>query len=174
MAKRIYARPDWLNAPHVADIYSVSGCISEYFADYIQYWKHNGHWFFDSAEIIKSVAEEHSISLERTSLFYYEAYELEFNGKTWQAFGSEQLFTTKVTSPSEEKLEGFDVVTFYVKTAPECSPLSCNSIAEKLPTNEHCLLASFEVARNALDTGAFNEAEPGPYRIFAVYSVPWC
>jgi hypothetical protein len=42
MAKRVHKRPDWLQAPHVVDIFSVSGCISEDFADYINYWKHNG------------------------------------------------------------------------------------------------------------------------------------
>jgi hypothetical protein len=47
MAKRVYKRPDWLKAPHVAEIYSVSGRISEDFADYINYWKHNGYWYFD-------------------------------------------------------------------------------------------------------------------------------
>jgi hypothetical protein len=60
------------------DIFSVSGCISRDFADYIDYWKHNGYWLFDSPEIIKSLAKENSIQLEGTSLFYYEAYEMEF------------------------------------------------------------------------------------------------
>jgi hypothetical protein len=35
------------------------------------------------------------------------------------------------------------------------------------------LFETFEEAESALNTGAFNEAEPGPYRIFAVYSVPY-
>ncbi len=42
MAKRVSKRPDWLKAPQVIDIYSVSGCISKNFADYINYWRHNG------------------------------------------------------------------------------------------------------------------------------------
>jgi len=43
MAKRVVARPDWLHAERVSSIYSVSGCISEDFADYINFWKHNGY-----------------------------------------------------------------------------------------------------------------------------------
>ena len=34
-------------------------------------------------------------------------------------------------------------------------------------------LDSFEEAYEGVSAGAFNQAEPGPYRIFAVYSVPW-
>ena len=42
MAKRIESRPDWLKSDGVKDLYSLSGCISKYFCDYIPYWKHNG------------------------------------------------------------------------------------------------------------------------------------
>jgi hypothetical protein len=70
-------------------------------------------------------------------------------------------------------LEGFDVVTFFAKGAPECSPLSCNSMAEHMATNSHCLFDSFDEAEARLGSGEFNNCEPGPYRIFAVYSADW-
>jgi len=91
LAKRVSKRPDWLRA-QVVDIYSVSGCVSEDFADYIDYWKHNGYWLFDSPEVIRTLAEEHSIELEGTTLFFYEVYEMEFNGDIWQAFLPTRLF----------------------------------------------------------------------------------
>jgi hypothetical protein len=53
MAKRVRKRPDWLAATQVIDIYSVSSCHSENFADYIPYWKHNGYWFFDSPKLAR-------------------------------------------------------------------------------------------------------------------------
>src|SRR5579864_8150564 len=146
MAKRVHKRPDWLKAPNIAEIYSVSGCISEDFADYVDYWKHNGFWFFDSPEIIKNVATENSIQLEGTSLFYYEVHEKEFDGAVWQPYAPEPSFPTNVLAPVRKRLEGFDVVTFYARSLPECSPLSCNSMAEELPTNAHCLFESFEEA----------------------------
>src|SRR5882757_5796787 len=124
MAKQVSSKPDWLPVPHVIDIYSVSNCQSEDFADYIPYWKHNGYWFFDSPEIIKSVATGHSVSLEETSLFYYEVYEMEFDGERWQAFSPEASFPTNVLSPPTKRLEGFDVVNFTARTSPECSGLS--------------------------------------------------
>lgn len=58
MAKRVVSQPDWLQANGVEDVYSVSGCTSKDFADYITFWKHNGHWLFDSPNVIEQVARE--------------------------------------------------------------------------------------------------------------------
>jgi hypothetical protein len=173
LAKRVALKPEFLNAPQVVDVFSVSGCISEDFADYIGYWKHNGYWLFDSPEVIKTVTDENAISLDGTSLFYYEAYELEFDGQSWRAFTPEPSLETRVSAPPQKRLEGFDVVTFLARHAPECSPLSCNSLAKELQTNSHCLFASFDEAKTTLNEGVLKRAEPGPYRIFAVYSVDW-
>jgi hypothetical protein len=173
MAKFVCKKPGWLDAPQVNDIYSVSGCVSENFADYIKYWKHNGYWFFDSPETIKNVAKENLIQLEETLLFYYEAYEMEFNGESWRPYAAEPSFPTNVVPPPHSRLEGFDVVTFQAGTSPECSPLSCNSLAKDLRTNGHCLFASFDGAETSIKNGEFVKCEPGPYRIFSVYSVDW-
>jgi len=173
MAKRVKKKPEWLQAPQVVEIYSVSNCQCEDFADYIPFWKHNGYWFFDSPEIIKSIAKEKSISLEGTSLFYYEAYEMEFDGELWRPFFPEPSFPTNVVFPTEKRLEGFDVVNFTAGNSPECSSLSCSNLAGDLHTNNHCLFASFEEAKANVSDGAFNESEPSPYRIFSVYSVNW-
>jgi hypothetical protein len=173
MAKRVGRKPDRFQAPHVVDIYSVSSCNCEDFADYIRYWKHNGFWFFDSPEIITDVAKKNSIPLEGTSLFYYEAYEMEFDGEQWSPWSPELSFPTHVVQPSSKRLEGFDVVNFTARTSPECSGLSCSSLAAVLHTNAHCLFVSFDEAEKNLNNGAFKDTEPGPYRIFSVYSVDW-
>ena len=176
MAKRVVEWPDWLEAPQVFDIYSVSGCISEEFADYIDCWKHNGYWLFDSPGVIQEVAREKSVSLDGAKLFYYETYEMEFDEKQkhWTSFGpDEHGFETHVVNPRFKRLEGFDLVSLQMRHAPECSPLSCNGLAKDVPTNEHCLVRTFEEAKAALEAGKFSGAEPGPYRIFAVYSVDW-
>jgi len=172
MAKRVQ-KPKDFQIDGIVDVYSVSGCLSENFADYIEYWRHNGYWLFDSPEIIRTVAQENSIQLDGTSLFYYEVYEMEFDGKEWSPYEAESSLPTNVIPPQEKLLEGFDVVTFYAKNAPEHSPLSCNGMAKGIRTNRHCLLESFAEAYDQLNGGAFKNAEPGPYRIFAVYSVEW-
>jgi hypothetical protein len=175
MAKYVATRPEWLKADRVADIYSVSHCVSNDFADYIDFWKHNGYWFFDTPEIIQAVAKEHSLDLTSTKLFYYEVYEQEYDEKkeAWRHFSPEPSFTTHIIEPNSKTLEGFDIVTFYARTSAECSPLSCNALASEVETNTHCLLSSFRQAKDILENGQVKNTEPGPYRIFAVYSVQW-
>jgi hypothetical protein len=175
IAKHIANRPEWLKAEHVTDIYSVSSCVSDDFADFINYWKHNGFWLFDSPAIIQEVAREHALDLTQTSLFYYEVHELEFDQdeNSWRPFTPEPSFTTQIIPPATKNLEGYDIVTFYVGSSPECSPLSCNSLACEVETNQHCLFASFDQAKAMLEQGKFKNTEPGPCRIFAVYSVRW-
>jgi|SRR5271170_3007362 len=173
IAKRISRPPGWLGAPGVVDVYSVGDCVNDNFADYIPHWKHNAHWFFDSPEDIRSLAAQISVSLEQSSLFYYQAYEMEFDGESWRTYMSEPAPSANVLPPAKKQIEGFDVVTFHVRTSPEHSPLSCNSLARDIPTNAHCLLNSFAEAKAYLENGAFREGEPGPYRIYSVFSVEW-
>ncbi|MBI5366463.1 MAG: hypothetical protein HZA54_05470 [Planctomycetes bacterium] len=175
MAKRVSLRPEGLKAERVEDIFSVSGCVSKCFADYLKYCMHNGYWFFDSPEIIRRLAHEHSIDLAGTSLFFYEVHELEFADTTgrWMPFEPEGSFQTHVTPPTRKVLEGYDVVTFHAGTDPECSPLSCNYLAAHVETSRHCLLPSLERAQQLLREGIFKNTEPGPFRVFAVYSTEW-
>jgi hypothetical protein len=174
MAKRVSLRPDWLEVPHIIDVYSVSACQSENFTDYILHWKHNEFWLFNSPQIIKEVAESDSVDLAATTLFYYEVFELECEEGQWRVHKPQAgLHSPNVEMPVNQQLEGFDVVTFWAKSSPECSPLSCNSLAKELNANIHCLFASFDEAKASLDRGAFKEAEPGPYRIFSVSTVDW-
>ena len=56
MAKRIVTRPEWLKADRVEEILSLSSCSSEDFADWINYWRHNGYWLFDSPSVIQVLA----------------------------------------------------------------------------------------------------------------------
>ena len=103
MAKRVSPRPEWIAAEQVVDIYSVSGCISAGFAEYIPYWKHNGYWLFDTPEDIQQLARENAIELEWTSLFYYEIYEQEFDedAEEWSSFEPEPSFPTRVIVPPQ-------------------------------------------------------------------------
>lgn len=173
MYKKVEPRTEWLNAPQVKDIFSLSGCVSEYFADYINFWKHNGYWLFDSPSAMRALAQKNSLSLDGMTLFYYEAYDLEFDDqkKVWRPFEPESSFGLNIEVPAKKVLEGFDITSFSVGTSPECSPLSCNSCAAHLDTNEHCLFRTFEEARKAIDEDRLGPCEPGPYRIVAVYSV---
>jgi hypothetical protein len=172
MAKSVSARPEWLKAATVSDICSVSGCISRAFCDYVKHWKHNGYWFLDSPGVVEEIAREESVDLSAHLLFYYEVYEQQFDegARLWTPFGPEPAFPTRVKIARDWKLLGFDVVTFHARTSPECSPLSCNNLAESIQVNGRCLLESFDEAKQLLVDGAFDHSEPGPFRIFAVYA----
>lgn len=171
--KFVSPRPAWLEAPAVTDIFSISGCISPCFADYISHWKHNGYWLFDSPALMEQIARQSGIDLSQAICFYYEVHEEEFDESTgqWRRFAPEPSMVTAVQEPRTKQCLGYDVATFWAGNAPECSPLSCNAVATDLPVNAHCLFASFEDAKNAIDRGAFVTTEPGPCRIFAVYRV---
>ena len=172
MAKRVAPRPDWLKASAVRDIWSVSNCVSPDFMDYIQFWRHNGYWLFDDPQIIRELAQENGVDVKGLTFFYYEAYEEEFDEKLrqWLSFEPSNL-PTNVIPPARKEFQGYDVVTCSMGTNPECSPLSCNHLASEMETNPHCLLKSFENARQSLEAGKFDHSEPGPFRVFAVYTI---
>ena len=169
--KHVALRPEWIPASHVEDIYSLASCISDNFADYINYWRHNGYWLFDSPTVIEVLAADNGIDLTGCTPFYYEVYEYEYDGKNWQEFAPEPSFDTDVQLPGEKYLAGYDVATFLAHTSPECSPLSCNGLAATQAVNQHCLFHTFDEAKSALENGVFLQSEPGPYRIFAVYTL---
>lgn len=173
MAKFVADRPDWLGAAGVKDICSVSACVSSYFAeDCHNAWRHNGFWLFDSIDIIQEIAAMKSLDLTGARFFYYEVYERQFDneGREGALQAPDHAYATNVTVPEVKTLRGFDVVTFYAGAGPECSPLSCNNLALEISVNQHCLLPSLDEAIAHLKRGAFKDCEPGPCRIFSVYS----
>jgi hypothetical protein len=171
MAKHVMPRPEWLNAPAVVDVCSVSGCISNPFCDYIRHWRHNGYWLFNSPAVIRELAAAEAIDLSMYECFYYEVCEQQFDERrmAWEAFEPEKSFATDVVVPENRELIGYDVTSFSAGTSPECSPLSCNNLAGTKVVNRHCLLSSLAEAKDLLESAAFNDTEPGPFRIFAVY-----
>lgn len=175
MLKQVKLKADWLKVDNVVDVYSVSGCISPDFTDYIKFWKHNGWWFFDSPEIILEIATVENINISNSKMFYYEIYEYDYDcpTKLWESVQQETAFQTNVIPPNTKKLEGYDLVNYSISPcgSPECSALSCNGVAEDVPVNQHCLLQTLEEAKKHLEDGKLDNAEPGTYKIFAVYSV---
>jgi len=173
MAKIIEKKPDWLKADQVKDIYSVSSCTSQDFTDYINYWKHNGYWLFNSPEDIEALARENNIDLKGTTIFYYEAYEKQSyeDEPIWEKYQPEKSFTTNIKKPKEKTLQGYDIISFANLNAPECSYLSCNHMAEEIEVTEHCLLKSLTIAKELINKKTFVGCEPGPCRIFAVYTI---
>lgn len=175
MAKRVMRRPEWLRADAVVDVHSLSGCMSANFAGVPFGWRQNGYWLFNSPRDIVALAREEGTDLSGMSLFYYEVHALEYvaDERRWREFAPDPSFRMAVEVPAIAAPSGFDVACFSCGNAAECSPLSCNGLATALPTNEHCLLPTFESAEIALNSGFFERGEPGPYRILSVHLVAW-
>lgn len=173
MYKDVSEKPDWLKTDTIECIYSVSSCVSEDFDDWINEWKHNGYWLFDSPEIMESIAKEKRIELTKMKLFFYKASEQQWDEdkQVWEDYDPELSFKTEVKLPKVSMLEGFDVVSFSANTSYECSPLSCNHLSETINTNKYCLFNTYEEATRLIHSGELRDCEPGPYRIFEVRSV---
>jgi hypothetical protein len=173
MAKHVAVRPEWFKAAVVDEVLSVSPCVSQDFADWVNYWRHNGYWLFDSPSVIQALALEHSLDISDCRWFYYEAHGLAYgeDGEGWGSIAANPEFKTSVQPPSNAILRGYDVVSYSCGNAAECSPLSCNHMAEEIVTNRYCLLDSFELAHRLIDQRLFIDCEPGPYRIVAVYEI---
>jgi hypothetical protein len=159
--------------PAVHDVYSLAGCISGDFGDYMPHSLHNGYWLFDTPEAMEQLAEKLGILLTGMKLFFYRIYPYQWNEdrKTWEEFEAFAARPTAVREPPSPTSEGFDVVSYSGKTSPECSPLSCNGLAQTAKVNSHCLFESLDEAKGALEGGLFKLGERGPFRIVQVLSL---
>jgi hypothetical protein len=164
--------PEWLGAQNVIDVYSVSECVNDDLIEETFEAPRNGYGFYNSPNDIATIARSTSINPVTAVLFYYEAHELDFEERTWEPFDLPDPISVRIEIPADKTLEGFDIVT-WIDGPNSHSPLSCNAIAEDIPTNAHCLLNTLEEAQHYLNAGAFKDGEPGPYRVYAVYTVPW-
>jgi hypothetical protein len=170
MLKTVVEAPTWMNAPKVECVYSVGNHVSGNFLDYIPLWRHNGWWLFDDPTVLRDVAMQSGLSLSSLTMFYYEAFEREYDRtkREWSPIYPKSSFHTAVMIPDRRVLRGYDVVTFSAHTSPECSPLSCNSYASTFQTNRFCLFDDMQPAKVFAE---WVEHEPGPYCIIAIYTL---
>jgi hypothetical protein len=72
--------------------------------------------------------------------------------------------------PSQFVSLGFDAYSKSMESilGPECSPLSCNSMASEFQVNRHCLLVTFDEACAAAARFSIEQPEPGDYYVAEV------
>jgi hypothetical protein len=175
-AKAPSRRPEWLRAPQVEWVCSVSdcSCAARSLEHWIEHWLHNGLFVFDTLAKLECVltADEAS-SFVRYGLRTLPA---EFD-EAADGVASEQAidFADVHPEPIPEQFVrlGFDLSNRSVGSNLECSPLSCNNRAAEIATNCWCLLDDFEVAlRLAREWGSAGGigVEPGPYMLLEVWA----
>jgi hypothetical protein len=161
--KRVTTRPDWLEAPHVNEIWSVSDCMSAAPEGWIDLWRHNELWLFDTVELAESVVPP--ADREAFTIVAYEVWDRMIDEgrevplpKGWRPLaGPDPSFTTI----------GFDAVG-REHHAFTHSPLSCNRGASTFETNEACLFRTAEEAIAGAVAFSKGNWEPGPYWVIEV------
>lgn len=168
-AKPTIKRVDWPKAESVEEICSVSNCMSGGDWDWINEWLHNEMWVFDSPELASKVVPDSK--RPKCDLYAYRM----FPGR--YVMGKQQLFVIPAlrAQPLDDSFEklGYDLVSRETEADFGHSPLSCNGLADEVPTNRHCLLCSAEEAFALAPTmeipGQPMRGEPGPYHIVEVW-----
>ena len=166
--KQIVPRPEWLKAPGVLDICSVSECMSSGPDDWVNQWRHNEMWMYDTEEIAWSIVGGQLESTSFEIVAYRMVPHIFDNGKA-ESLAIPPLGVQAL--PADFRFLGFDVVSRSQGVAFECSPLSCNGVAATEPVNAHCLVDDEKTARR-LALAFSNQAigcEPGPYCIVEVW-----
>lgn len=168
---------------HVTEVCSVSSCFNDNVVEPQGSWEQNGFGLANNPQILIDLAQQGTVDLTGSKLFFYSVYECEQESDGWTFNFDQWRPTSRATSssvvddvvvPKEGSgltSLGYDVVVFG--DFLEHSPLSCNSVAIKLRVNRFCLFDTLNEAKNAIDAGKFGDGcEDGIYKIFSVSVLP--
>jgi hypothetical protein len=120
--------------------------------------------FFDTPALALAVAEDPSAF----ELFAYRLLDVSFDPD------EEHLdceWPPEIVVPGASVI-GYDAVSRSMADFFECSPLSCNGLADEVPVNRYCLVHTLEAAISLARRFAADGPEPGPYFVFEVSLVP--
>ena len=165
--KRIEQTPEGPRLTGVREICSASHCISSAPEDWIESWLHNDlGWFNRIADALSVVRHEHRTGFR---LFAYRLHPQKFT-----AAGRVLIVLPENVRPEaigqEFRSLGFDASNKTMDSVLgfECSPLSCNAMAEEITVNEHCLFATLDEAIAGAERFALEQPEPGDYFVIEV------
>jgi len=166
-AKRIMPKPGDMSATGVREICSVSECISSGPPDWIERWLHNEFgWFNHIRDALSVIPTGHEAEYR---LFAYRLHPEVFRHDV----------RVPLTLPEDVRPDrilatfhtlGFDSASKSIESGLglECSPLSCNSMAAEIGTNEFCLFPTLGEAVAGAEQFAREQPEPGDYYVVEV------
>ena len=162
-------RKDWPHAEVVEEICNASTCMSACDWDWINEWRHNEMWVFDSPELALEV-----VPVERRpgcDLYAYRLFPVRFVESRREPFAIPDVAPASLDATFERL--GYDLVSRSQDNKFECSPISCNGLAADVPVNRHCLLddaeSAFALAETLEVAGQPMRGEPGPYFVVEVW-----
>ena len=154
----------------MTELASVSECISPGPANWIDEWRHNNAFFYESPADARSVVPEAGASDYR--LYAYRMLT--------ESFGSYDDATSVDVNVTPAEIDdsfifaGYDVVSRSYASNFECSPLSCNEMGAEVPVNEYCLIDRLDEAIRFAQRCGEEQPEPGVYYVLEVWRGPAC
>jgi hypothetical protein len=170
-AKVVASRPAFLKSARVREICSVSLCISAGPDDWVGQWRHNWLGWFNAPDDAWSVVPEEDRS--RYRLFGYRLGPIRFNRGTSEPVTIPDDVHPLPIPESFVSL-GYDAVNKSMESVLgfECSPMSCNSMADEIEANDYCLFSTEADATSAANRFSVEQPEPGVYYVVQVLEAP--
>jgi hypothetical protein len=175
--KRRTPCPDGLGvSPVVREICSASDCIASAPEGWLDTWRFNRAYCFESAESAMALVAEPERAAFDAYAFWLQATTRDGSGRAIDV-DLTRLFDARLpalptdSGPSWPTL-GFDVVSLEAGFGH--SPLSCNGMAKEIAVNQHCLLATLDEAFTvaALFNSEESHVEPEEYFIVRLARLP--
>jgi hypothetical protein len=174
----------------ITELGSVGHYIAEGPANWMDQYRHNPMFFFDSEEVLQRVIEEAividlqpdpqreppwcvTLTREKATKFNLYAFKLfpfQFVEGRQEDFQIPDL-RCEPLSEDYQRL-GYDATNKSCCSHFECSPLMCNGLSSEVPVNQFCLIdepgRAFELAKK-ISGSKGNYGEPGTYFVVEVW-----
>ncbi len=156
--------PTGLSFPtNVTELCSVSHCLNPAPENWVEHWRHNDLGFFNTRQDALSILTRDATGF---SLFAYRLLPIRYLKDQAQRF--EIMDQDDDPLPPSFISLGFDVVNKTFSAFFECSPLSCNGMANEVAVNRFFLLGTLDEAIAFAERCAREEPEPGPFYVVEV------
>jgi hypothetical protein len=165
--KLVGALPDCITAPGVREICSASTCISVAPEGWAFRWRHNEFGWFNTIEDAWSVVPDGD--RPRYRLFAYRiAPTLYRKGDPVELSIATGVKPTPISSNFTSL--GYDAISKSMESVLgfECSPLSCNLMANEMPVNAYCLFRTEDEATAGAKRFSIDQPEPGDYYVVEI------
>jgi len=161
--KNVAVPAGWSASTHVTEVCSVSDCVNSAPSGWIDHWLHNEWGFFNTRMDARLVVPS---GADGFTLFAYRLLPSRFLHGQTERLEIKELPVEPLAAAFVSL--GFDVVNKVVSAYFECSPLSCNYMADEVAVNDFCLVENLEQAVQLAERFSSEEPEPGPYYVLEV------
>ena len=162
--KRLTSVPEGYDLPGVQEIASVSECIASGPEGWVDLWRHNDAFLYNSPEQAWAVVPVDDVA--RYGMYAYKIASRVYGQDHAQPI---EIQVKPIDLPQSFSRLGYDVVNRDYSVTFECSPLSCNAMARQVLVNEFCLFEDHASAVQFAKRCAVEQPEPGSYLVVEVW-----